>query len=321
MCGFGELKEELEPGPRILFYSNDNEWVVAKEPLNRLFFPSGNPQMVLDYIRLPAEGSGPGLLFAKRVLQATNRSIGLIGIGSGLVITRIWDSAKGSEPPPPHIYDQMIQRVIEAGGYGKLKGMVWYQGEHVAVINPSASKVYEHNLLSFIDRVRRDTGNPELPIIVVHLCRYVTSTVPGMPGVSGGGETYSDLYATYAQAWEHVREAQRHAAQKRGNVYVVASLDCDPMVDPIHLNFGAFQRLGRRLAEAALSEVYKLPGHGTPIQLESVQAEPMRSYKTNAVVHGHAVTRVRFSAVTGRLRGRTAFGLFPALPGSRGGHS
>jgi sialate O-acetylesterase len=112
----------------------------------------------------------------------------------------------------------------------------------------------------------------------------------------------SDAYATYTQAWEHVREVQRQMAQKRKNVYVVASVDCYPMVDPIHLDFGAFQRLGPRLAEVALSEVYQLPGHGTPIQLESIQVEPMRSYKTGEVVHGHTVIRVRFNGVTGRLR-------------------
>ena len=88
------------------------------------------------------------------------------------------------------------------------------------------------------------------------------------------------------------------------------------MVDPIHLDFGAFQRLGPRLGEVALSEVYKLPGHGTPIQLESIQVEPLRSYKTGEVVHGHTMIRVRFTGVNGKLQAADGLRVFPALPRS-----
>jgi sialate O-acetylesterase len=323
MNGNGRLLEEIAPDPRILFYSHTNEWMIAKDPLSEMFFPTNSSQgKPPDYTHLPVGGSGLGPFFAKHVLQATNRPIGLIGVQWGKPMTMVWDPNlmnKGEMPPPPYLYDRIIQRVIEAGGYGKLKGMVWYQGESDAVEYPSASKVFERNLLNFIDGVRRDTGNAELPIIIVQICRLVTDKVPGVPGKSGGGEAYKDLFGTITQAWEHVREVQRQMPYKRDKVYVVGTVDLYPLVDPIHLDFGAFKRLGRRIAEVALSEIYGLPGHGTPIQLESVQAGPLRSYKTGQGVHGHSEIRVRFKGLSGKLQaaGRPS-GFSVVYPGPTG---
>lgn len=303
MYGNGELTHELTPDPRILFYADSNEWVVAKDPMK--FFWTGAPHDgAPDYSHLPVHGSGLGLFFAKHLISVIDRPIGLIGVQSGGPMTKIWDPTLmdgGKMPAPPYLYGPMIQRVIDAGGYGKLKGMIWYQGESDAVEVPSAASDYEHNLLNFVDRIRQDTGNPNLPIIIVQLARLVTNRIPGLPGTAGG-ESYGDIFSTLTQNWEHVREVQRQVAQKRDNVFLVASVDLYPMVDPIHLDYGAFQRLGPRIAEVAISEVYRLPGHGTPIRLESIDVEPLHSYKTSQVVQGRTVIRLRFSGVTGRLK-------------------
>lgn len=313
MFGNGRLLEEIEPDPRIQIYTHDNEWKVARDPLDFYLssdFPYDKPR---DYTSPPVHGSGLGLFFAKHVLQATNRPIGLIGIAWGKPMTMVWDPTlmdKGQIPPAIYHYGTMIQRVIDTGGFGKLKGMVWYQGESDAVEYPSASKVYEQQLLTFIDRVRKDTGSPNLPIIIVQIARQVSNHQPGTPGKAGeavpgtadGPEEYDNLYETTTHAWEHVREIQRQLARKRENVYVVASLDLYPMVDPIHLDFAAYKRLGPRVGEVALSEVYKLPGHATPIELESIQMGPLHSYKTGQEVHGHTEIRVRLKGFTGKLQ-------------------
>ena len=94
-----------------------------------------------------------------------------------------------------------------------------------------------------------------------------------MPGKSGGGESFDDLHAAITEAWERVREVQRRMPDKRENVYVVASLDLYPMVDPDspfrfwRINGG----FSPRIAEVALSEIYKVLGHATAIRLESIQ--------------------------------------------------
>src|SRR5207302_2920873 len=64
--------------------------------------------------------------------------------------------------------------------------------------------------------------------------------------------------------------------------------------DPIHLAFEGQERLGRRLAEIVCSMVYKLPGHGKPIDL--VSAEVLQPQNERPMI------RLRFSGVTGRLR-------------------
>jgi sialate O-acetylesterase len=321
MAGFATLKTELPPDPRVLFYASNNEWMVAFEPFEQLFYPSGVPHgMVPDYTHLPVGGAGPLHFFTDYVIKATSRPLGIIGVDAGKSMSMVWDPRlmdKGPMPPPPYLYGPMIQRVIDTGGYGHLKGMLWYQGESDAVEFPEASKDYEDNLLTFIDRVRKDTGNPNLPIIMMQLSRLNYSHLPGRPGIAGG-KHYSDLNGTVTQAWEHVREVQRRAALLRPYVYLVPTVDLYPMVDPIHLEFEAFQRLGPRIGEVALSEIYKLPGHGKPIQLRSITVEPLPAFENGKPIPGRSLIRVRFSRVTGHLHatGRpSGFSIaFPDMP-------
>jgi sialate O-acetylesterase len=325
MAGYGTLKKKIATDPRILFYASNDEWMVAQDPFENLFYPSGDPHgMVPDYTHLPVGGAGPLHIFAEDILQATGHPIGIIGVDTGKPMTMNWDPTlmdHGPMPPPPYLYGPMIKRVLDVGGYGRLKGMFWYQGESDAIQYPSASKVYEKNLLTFIDRVRKDTGNPDLPIILVQLARVDFGHLPGEAGTAGD-ETYSDLYGTVTQAWDHVRDIQRRVAQERPHVYVVPAVDLYPMVDPIHIEYEASQRLGKRAAEVALSEVYKVPGHGTPIRLESITVEPLQAFETGQTIPGRALVRVRFSGVTGKLHaaGRpSGFSLqFPERTGSGG---
>jgi sialate O-acetylesterase len=340
MGGYALMKQETEPDPRILFFASKNDqWVVAKDPVHNLFFrgaafiPKGSEGAeAADGAQDKAKavlGTGPCLFFGKDLIRNTERPIGLIGVSSGGWMAQVWDPRRmegGKRPPRPYLYGPMIQRVIQAGGYGKLKGMVWDQGGSDAFQKPSVAKDYEQNLTAFINGVRRDTGNPRLPVIVVQLGRYITSALPGISGKSGGGEEFEDLYAAYTLSCERVREAQRHVAEKLENVYLVPSADLYPMEDPAHWGFEAYQRLGPRVAEVALSQVYKRPGHGTPIKLQSIELAERRDPRTGAAIPGHHQTtmRVRFSGVTGRLHaaGRPlGFSLrFPGITPEVAGH-
>jgi sialate O-acetylesterase len=301
MAGNGTLKETIAPDPRILFFANGDEWMPAREPWDSMFFPSGKPHgMVPDETHRLTVGAGPGPFFARHLIQFTQRPMGIIGVGTGKSMVLVWNpelADKGN----PRFYGDTVQRVIKAGGYGKLKGVVWYQGESDAVEYPSASKVYQRQLLLFIDRLRTDTGNPDLPFIMVQINRWVGNAVPGEPGKSRGGEKMADRFTTYTQTWEHVREVQRQVAEKRKSVYLVSSIDLGVMADPIHLDYESYQKLGWRIAEVALSEVYKMKDHATPIKLESVTTEPLHAWRSGTVIPGRFTLRVRFSGVSGRL--------------------
>jgi sialate O-acetylesterase len=68
-----------------------------------------------------------------------------------------------------------------------------------------------------------------------------------------------------------------------------------PLDDLIHIGEAGQVRLGRRMAEVALTHVYGLRGHGTPIDYASCEFLP-------ADGPNHHRLRVRFSGVTGRLQ-------------------
>ncbi|HZW29198.1 MAG TPA: sialate O-acetylesterase, partial [Isosphaeraceae bacterium] len=261
----------------------------------------GNPQgMRPDATRSTARGTGPALFFARYLRKYVDRPIGVIGVATGRSLPKVWDPDL-RDKARTFSYSHMVQWIKQAGGYGNLKGMVWYQGESDAQEFPSDSQHYEQNLAKLVDRLRRDTGNPELPVIVVQICRVVTNVLPGLPGKSGGGEEMADAFATYSRAWEAVREAQRRFAAQGHHVYLVSAADLYPMSDPIHLDFEAFQRLGPRIGEVALSQVYQLPGHATPIALESLELTDTLDDSTHQPIRERSTIRVRFRGVNGRL--------------------
>jgi sialate O-acetylesterase len=141
---------------------------------------------------------------------------------------------------------------------------------------------FESNFLNLVDSIRRDTGYPELPFLYVQICRYNLQNLD---------------YGVY---WETAREIQRTATGKRKSLWMVSSVDV-PMDDLAHVSESGQDRLGRRLAEVALTHVYGLKDHGTPIDYLSCEMLP----SDNPLHHS---LRVRFSGVTGRLQapGRVA---------------
>ena len=291
--GWALLKAPISPDPQVFFFDADGQWVVAEEPLNK-HFDQWTPAPLEENIRLQRQdvtmpkgqsldaflkaqaamgpgalgGVGPGLMFGKRLRQATRRNIGLISTGKGSPI-REWDP---DSTPPGKLYTNMIDRV--RASRGKVRGLIWYQGESDA-ITPGASKVYQAALTRFINRVRRDLGSPDLPVICVQTGRFAYP------------------YHSSAPDWEAVREAQRQTALQVPNVWLVSSLDL-LLEDDIHVGFEGYRRLTDRISEIALSQVYKLPGHGTPITLDSVELIARDSRRP--------MIRVKFRGVTGRLK-------------------
>ena len=156
---------------------------------------------------------------------------------------------------------------------GNIKGIIWYQGETDAM-NPGAEDVYEAALLHLIDSIRSDTGIPDLPFVCVQIARFVWN------------------YNTHAHGFEKVRDIQRRAASLRKNVYTVSALDL-PLEDSAHISFEGHRRLGPRLAEIVLTEVYHQPGHATAIDLDTIEVLQPDNRR--------ALIRVRFKGVNTRL--------------------
>jgi sialate O-acetylesterase len=291
--GAGMLKGPVEPDPRILFFNGDNRWVIAEEPLGPpagdwdrdpernislqrtgVDFPSGAStdnfiqQMKRDKIGPGRVGSA--LAFAKHLVRFVDRPIGLMHCGVGGSPIKSWDpTVQGSN------YSTMMRRIAMVG---RIKGLIWYQGESDAM-TPGAPDLYQAAALQLFDSVRRDLDLPDLPILCVQLGRFVWN------------------YDSHARDFEKIREIQRQLPTLRPNVYTVGALDL-PLEDAAHISFEGLQRLGKRLAEIALSQVYQQANHGTGIShkgIEVLQPDNRRP-----------MIRVTFSGVSGKLR---AFGL------------
>jgi sialate O-acetylesterase len=170
------------------------------------------------------------------------------------------------------LYGAMMNRIKFAGG--KIRGIVRYQGESDS--DEKLSERYESKMLNFIDSIRRDVNDPCLPFIYVQIARL----------------RFNGLPESNARAWETVRDAQRRIMSLRPNVYMVSACDL-PFDDVVHISYDGQQRLGRRLAEIALTYVYKKTGHASAIDVESVEA--FNDYKPRPYI------KVRFKGVTGKL--------------------
>jgi sialate O-acetylesterase len=213
---------------------------------------------------------GIGTAFARKIIDHCDVNIGLIPCAHGGTGMVQWDPALKTEGGAS-LYGSMLHRVALTGG--KVKGILWYQGENEC--SDYYADRYEAALLGFIDALRRDLGQPDLPFLYVQVgCFYPVPRV------------------NY-RAWEQVREIQRRVALMRKNVHMVSAIDL-PIGDGMHISSESARRLGLRLGEIALTEVYRLPGHATAINLESIKV--LQAETSSPAIKLH------FRGVTGRLR-------------------
>ncbi len=281
--------------PRIWMLNMDDRWMIAKNPLHRVYEASAfayekdmfellpKSQQNWDkfkkhYSELheksekePIGRVGPGIYFARNIIQATNLKIGLIPCALGGSTIDQWDPAKKTSGDSS-LYGATINRIKSIGE--KIKGLVWYQGESEAML--LETKTYESKFLNLIDSFRKDIGNPELPIIYVQIGKF----------------NFRD--SAMNRTWEDIREIQRDVLKKRKNVYMVTGIDL-PLDDCIHISTEGQERLGKRIAEMALTYVYKLPGHARQINLES-----MKLCKNNE--SDSYYIKVHYSGVCGNLK-------------------
>jgi len=289
MEGSGRIRRAYVANPNVAVFSMGNEWKPAVPPthtptaaaapvfkkvifeINPTLTEEGWQRWAESQKKKPVGGVGPDISFAESIVGATGRKVVLLPCALGGTTLAHWSPARKDEGEES-LYGNMIVRIRKLGG--RVKGVLWYQGEGQA--NCEAAATFEQDFLSFVDAVRRDVGDPELPFLYVQIGRLCHE--------NHDGESF----------WQEVQEKQRVVAAKRRNLWVVPAVDL-PLDDMIHVGASGQERLGRRLAEAALTDVYKIPGHGTPIDFVSAEVLPPADI-------AHHSLRVRFSGVTGRLQ-------------------
>lgn len=290
MQGYGVITHEYQANPAVRVYDLSDQWVPAVPPTHRIFGATApifktlifqmNPAMTEEGWkgsqaqdrRKPLGGVGPDLAFVEALATATGRKIVLVPCALGGTTLAQWCSAlkdRGTES----LYGALLDRVAKVGG--RLRGIIWYQGESQAG-KPETVGSYEADFLDLVDSLRRDLNAPDLPILTVQIGRFMLQNRENEGG------------------WKTVQDKQRTVVRQRKNLWVVPALDL-PLDDLIHVSEGGQQRLGHRLAEVALSQVYGLADRGHPLELESWRLEPEKDMF-------HRCLRLSFSGVTGRLR-------------------
>jgi type 1 glutamine amidotransferase len=247
MQGVGDLFDVTPPNPRVMMLGMDGKWAQAEEPLHWLVdspdpVHSGDSNTraarSADEHKTRTKGSGLGLPFAVSLVESTGVPVGLVACAHGGTSMEQWNPAK-KEQGGNTLYGSMLRQVALAGG--KVKGVLWYQGESDAM--GDAWKVYSNVFNNFIGAVRSDLGQPELPFYYVQIGRFVNGSDP--------------------KGWNVVQDAQRVLVDRVSNTAVVSVIDLE-LDDGIHVGTQGLKRAGQRLARIAERELFGHVGATTP---------------------------------------------------------
>jgi hypothetical protein len=189
---------------RIGFMDGQGHWWIAREPMH-----SGG------------SGIGPGISFAKSMFPSVDPAsvIGLIPCAVGGSPLRRW--VKGGD-----LYQAALNRAKKAASAGRLKGILWHQGETDSE-NPADAQSYETRLTQMFKDIRSDLGQPDLPIVVGQLGEFVQAR-------------YVDI----------VRIALTHLPANLPRVGFADSKGLGHKGDSLHFSAEAEQEMGRRYAAA-----------------------------------------------------------------------
>jgi len=151
MSGRGAIEppdREVIPGVSTL--DKDLAWVPAIDPIQ------------LEKI----SGVSMGRTFGRTLVTANPAlAIGLIPSAVGSSSLAMW--GRGGE-----LYENAVRRTRAALKSGRLRGILWHQGEGDGIIEPDAL-TYGVRWTAFISALRADLGAPDVPVVVGELCRSI----------------------------------------------------------------------------------------------------------------------------------------------------
>lgn len=159
MAGRGPLNDSLRVlhDDRVWVLTKNLTWTVAHHPLH------------FDKPRIA--GVGPGLSFGIEMANAhSGAKIGLIPCAVGGTSIDKWQPGAFDDVTSTHPYDDAAARIVEAMKNGKVRGVIWLQGE--ADANKEMVEEYLHKLKVLVKRFRKLAGDKELPVVVCELGHY-----------------------------------------------------------------------------------------------------------------------------------------------------
>lgn len=217
MAGRGVLAaSDRQPDPRILVFGKDDRWVSQGEPIH-----FDKPEIA---------GVGLGFTFARIVADQ------MPGITVGLVPCAVGGTPISRWKPGGDLFEEAVRRAKLAKRAGRLRGILWHQGESEAS-GVTSSDAYRKSLVEVVNGFRKALEQPEVPFIVGEIGQYTMEEghVPKFPSARQINEAIDDLPAFVPCA------------------AVVSSSGLGDKGDGVHFSAEALKELGKRYFEAWLS--------------------------------------------------------------------
>lgn len=272
MRGLGEMVNVEQPHPLVHTFDMLDRWLLAEEPLHGM-------------------GGGLGLPFAREMLRRTGVPIGLIPCAIGSTSMDLWAPEGAQKPltffagayhaPSPDLlprelrekgsnslYEAMLRRYRGAGG--KIKGMLWYQGESDSSV--IAMPLFQQKFERFVTAVRRDFAQPDLPFYYVQIAHHAN--------------------ANTGDEWNQVQEIQRNSESRIPHSAMAVAVDLE-LDDPVHIGTEGHKRLGLRLAKLACRDLFPAMNECGALK---------RGPRPLSATRDKGLIRVLFSETNGSLR-------------------
>ncbi|MDE0966111.1 MAG: hypothetical protein OSB73_23545 [Candidatus Latescibacteria bacterium] len=224
--GRGPYEDPAELGVHL--FRNSERWALATHPMNE----STDTQHAVNR-EAANPGHSPYLQFGRLLKRDLGYPVGLVQTSLGGSPLRRWNPG---EPEDSDLFENMVRCVEKVGG--KVRGILWYQGESDAGTDADATS-YAERFAQAVGAWREALKDTKLPVLTVQLNRVFRPE----------DDAEADRY------WSQVREAQRQVPKQVPVVAVVPTLDL-PLSDLIHISPAGNMLLGERLARAALGMVY-----------------------------------------------------------------
>lgn len=153
MAGRGQVSPaDRVPDARVFIFTKEEQWVNQGEPIH-----FDKPEIV---------GVGLGFTFAKLVADHNpGRPVGLIPCAVGGTPISRWK-------PGGDLFEEAVRRAQLAMKSGKLKAILWHQGESEAGGSVSAA-AYGRNLVDVATGFRKALGCPEVPFVAGEIGRFL----------------------------------------------------------------------------------------------------------------------------------------------------
>lgn len=216
MAGRGEVEDiDTQSHPRVLALDMAGGWVPAVDPLH-----FDKPAMV---------GVGPGRTFGLDYAEAHPEvTVGLIPCAAGGSPIDSWTPGGFHQQTQSHPLDDCLSRTKIALKHGRLRGILWHQGESNA--KPGLAHAYESKLEELIERLRAEFESPQLPVLIGQLGQF--EEVPWTP------EKF------------FVDRAHRKVAERLPHTEFVSTNGLGHKGDRVHFDAASARELGHRYFQA-----------------------------------------------------------------------